>query len=162
MKSSKRRLLSQSLSRSRFHNGLPAGATEVPTYEALCKDCEVEVDYTRPVAECMDTPKCVMCGESMTKVILTAAKGFVTGKFDSFISSVDGSLITSQRDMQEHNRRNNVVNMADGYSDDAIKSGACAPPPPKVDVGDIKADIAEATQMVTNGYKPITEVYDGD
>jgi putative FmdB family regulatory protein len=134
----------------------------MPIYEAVCKDCGVEAEYSRPVAECMNVPTCVSCGELMHKVIRTAAKGFVTGKFDPFVSPVDGSLITSQREMQEHNRRNNVVNMADGYSDEAIKSGACAAPPPKVDINDIKADIAEATQMVTNGYKPITEVYDGD
>jgi len=134
----------------------------VPVYEALCKDCGIEAEYLRPVAECMHTPKCVMCGEAMHKVIRTAAKGFVTGKFDAFISPVDGTLITSQREMQKHNERNGVVNMAEGYSDEAIRSGACAPPPPKVDINDIKADIAEATQMVVNGYKPITEVYDGD
>jgi putative FmdB family regulatory protein len=134
----------------------------MPIYEAVCKDCGVEAEYSRPVSECMNVPACVSCGELMHKVIRTAAKGFVTGKFDPFISPVDGSLITSQREMQEHNRRNNVVNMADGYSDEAVKSGACATPPPKVDINDIKADIAEATQMVANGYKPITEVYDGD
>lgn len=134
----------------------------MPIYQAVCKACEIEADYTRSVDDRMLTPQCVSCGTPMEKVILTAPRGFVTGKFDPFVSPVDGSLITSQREMQEHNRRNNVVNMADGYSDEAIKSGACAAPPPKVDINDIKADIAEATQMVTNGYKPITEVYDGD
>jgi hypothetical protein len=98
----------------------------------------------------------------MKKVIRTPATGFVTGKFEAFVSPVDGSLITSQREMQEHNRRNNVVNMAEGYDNEAVIKGTCAPPPEKTDINDIKADIAEATQMVVNGYKPTTEVYDGD
>jgi len=98
----------------------------------------------------------------MSKAVFSAPRGFVTGKFEPFISHVDGSLITSQREMQEHNIRNNVVNMADGYDNEAVINGTCAVAPEKIDINDIKADIAEATQMVTNGYKPITEVYDGD
>lgn len=162
MKSSKprNRLLSQSLRRlSRSHNGLSAEGAEVPVYEAICRDCEIAADYLRPVDQCMDTPICVSCGGKMHKVILSAPKGFVKGKFEPFVSSVDGTLISSQRDMDEHNRRNNVVSMADGYDNDTVIRGDFVKPEEK-DINDLKADIAEATHMVTQGYKPHTEVYD--
>ena len=156
------RLLSQSLRHlSKSHSGQSAEETEVPTYEAICRDCEVTADYSRSVENRMDTPVCVSCGEKMHKVIYSAPKGFVTGKFEPFKSHVDGSLITSQRELQEHNRRNNVVSMADGYDDETIKKGEFMKPEEK-DIGDLKADIAEATAMVSQGYKPNTEVYDGD
>ena len=97
----------------------------------------------------------------MHKVIYSAPKGFVTGKFEPFVSNVDGSLITSQRDMNEHNKRNGVVCMADGYDDETIKKGEFMKPEQK-DIGDLKADIAEATAQVSQGYKPQTEIYTDD
>lgn len=97
----------------------------------------------------------------MKKVIFSAPKGFVSGKFEPFISHVDGSLITSQRDMQEHNRRNGVVNLADGYDNEAVIKGDYLKPP-EADKSDLKADIAEATAMVSQGYKPTTEVFTDD
>lgn len=158
----RRRLLSQSLNpQSKYHSGPSAEETEVPTYEAVCRDCEVATDYTRSVDDRMDTPTCVSCGEKMQKVIYSAPKGFVTGKFEAFKSHVDGSLITNHRELQEHNRRNNVVSMADGYSDETIKKGEFMKPEEK-DINDLKADIAEATAMVNQGYKPQTEVYTDD
>lgn len=164
MKSSKpqHRLLNQSLRRlSRSHNGLSAEGAEVPVYEAICRDCEVAAEYIRTVDQCMDTPVCVSCGEKMHKVILSAPKGFVKGKFEPFISTVDGTLISSQKDMDEHNRRNNVVNLADGYDNDTVIRGDYIKQEEK-DINDLKADIAEATAMVKQGYKPHTEVYTDD
>jgi len=90
----------------------------------------------------------------MKKVILTAPKSFVKGKFEPFISTVDGSLITTQRDMDEHNRRNGVVNMADGYDDETIKSGNFQKKEEKLSKEELVADIAEATHMVQQGYRP--------
>jgi hypothetical protein len=37
----------------------------------------------------------------------------VKGNFDAFVSPVDGSLIKNHRDLEDHNRRNNVVNSAE-------------------------------------------------
>ena len=40
----------------------------------------------------------------------------VKGDFDAFKSPVDGSIISTQRDLDEHNRKHNVVN-AQEFSD---------------------------------------------
>lgn len=133
----------------------------MPVYEAICRDCKITADYLRPVEKYMDTPPCVSCGEKMHKVILSAPKGFMRGKFEPFMSHVDGTVISSQASLEEHNKRNNVVSMADGYSDETIKKGEFLKPEEK-DINDLKADIAEATAMVNQGYKPQVEVYDGE
>lgn len=41
----------------------------------------------------------------------------IRGNFDAFRSIVDGTLIRNQRDLDEHNKRNGVVN-AHEFSDD--------------------------------------------
>lgn len=132
----------------------------MPTYNAQCEICDAVVDYTRPVAECMNTPEC--CGKGMKKVILTAPKGYVFGKFDAFVSPVDGSVIRGKRELQEHNKRNNVVSMADGYSDEQIKRGEIAPKQKVLSKKELQQDIAEAYSMVRDGYKPTKEVLDED
>jgi hypothetical protein len=37
----------------------------------------------------------------------------VRGKFAAFVSPVDGSLISNQKQLDDHNKRNNVVNAAE-------------------------------------------------
>lgn len=134
----------------------------MPKYDARCGVCHDIVEYTRSVSECMDTPEC--CGQRMSKVILTAPKGYVLGRFEAFRSPVDGSVISSKWSMDEHNKRNNVVPLADGYSDEKIRSGdfGVTKPNPKKEARELQSDIAEAYSMVKDGYKPIREVDDGD
>ena len=43
----------------------------------------------------------------------------VRGNFDAFRSVVGGSLISTQRDLDEHNKRNGVVNSAE-FSDEFL------------------------------------------
>jgi len=131
----------------------------MPTYEAYCKDCEISADYSRTIDQRMDTPVCISCGKKMDKVVFSAPTGFVTGKFEAFQSTVDGSIISNRRELDEHNRRNDVVNVADGWDEETIRRGDYIAPE-KADINDIKQDIAEATSMVAAGYKPIVEVSD--
>ena len=39
-----------------------------------------------------------------------ATAGYVHGDIESFVSPVDGSVITDRKQLREHNKRNNVVN----------------------------------------------------
>jgi len=92
----------------------------------------------------------------MTLAIFTAPKGFVRGKFEPFRSTVDGTIIANHLDMREHNKRNGVECLADGYSEDKILSGKfkkqeLAPISSKEE---LIADIATAAYEVKNGYKP--------
>jgi len=90
----------------------------VPVYESECTQCGAQQDYLRPVSQCLDTPMCVVCGIRMAKRVFSAPMGYLKGNFAPFKSTVDGSLISTHRDMVEHNKRNGVVCLADGYSND--------------------------------------------
>jgi hypothetical protein len=52
-----------------------------------------------------------------------AAHGAIHGDIQSFVSSVDGSVITDRKQLREHNKRNDVVNTAefDGHWENQAK-----------------------------------------
>ena len=110
-------------------------------------------EYFRSLAECSNTPMCRVCGGATVRVILSAPMGIVFGRFEPFKSPVDGSLIRTAREMQEHNKRNNVINVADGYSDERVRKGDYRDTP-KLTNEERKADIAEAVNLLNQGYKP--------
>lgn len=128
-------------------------------YEAICLGCCHIYDYFRPVAERNNIPPCPECQcEKVAKVIVTVQPGLVKGKFDPFKSQVDGSVITCERDLQEHNKRNNVALLGDGFSNEDILTGnfgqkGLQPPDKK----EIAKDIVESIKRVESGYKPTIE-----
>lgn len=134
----------------------------MPTYESACVPCNGIISYVRKVDDRNDVPLCPNCGGTTERIIHTAPKGFVKGKFEPFISNVDGSLISSEQSMREHNARNGVVNMADGYDTATIMKGDYLKPDASPKPEDIKKDIAEATYMVEQGYKPVKEVQEDE
>lgn len=127
----------------------------MPLYEAYCPECRGVIEYRAAISEALTTPNCPACGGRTRKGIFTPPTGFVKGKFEPFRSVVDGSLITTQRGMDEHNKRNNVVNLADGYDDATIRSGNFGKKEHKLDKKELVADIQQAIHEVQNGYKPI-------
>ena len=129
-------------------------------YEAECLECGNEFDYHSSAANCMNVPDCPKCWGATKKVIRTAPTGVVTGKFDSFTSPVDGSLIRNKRELAEHNRRNGVVNLNDGWSEEKIKSGQIGEKPQQESKAEKVADVQAAIHAVQNGYKPKVEVQD--
>jgi hypothetical protein len=89
--------------------------------------------------------------------------GVVRGKFDAFRSTVDGSLITGDRALREHNARNGVVNLHEVYGADAASPDKVARKNTmKTDVDSLAREVYEATQQVAAGYKPTVEVCDDD
>lgn len=130
----------------------------MPRYDARCDNCSEVTEYFATVSECLVTPHCARCGGATRKVILRAPTGYVKGKFEAFKSVVDGSIIASDRDMREHNSRNGVVNLADGYDDATVRSGDFG----KKEVTtpkDISADIGDSIRKLNDGYKPHKGVY---
>lgn len=134
----------------------------MPLYESRCQECGLLYEYRKPVAEYLDTPKCSACGGKTDKIINTAPVGYVQGKFEPFKSQVDGSIITCQQDLKEHNKRNNVANLHDGWSEDKILAGDLGQKPVVPDKKEIVEDIQKAIHDVTNGYKPIIGAQDDD
>lgn len=123
-------------------------------YEAECLDCMKQFTYQRQVSQYLDVPPCPVCGHECRKVIFTAPNGVVKGKFEPFKSMVDGSLIASQRDLEEHNKRNNVRLLNDGYDEQTIRAGAIPVQKVEVDKKEIAADLHQAVKAVESGYKP--------
>ena len=134
----------------------------MPTYTARCNKCEAVTEYVASIKDCQDCPGCNECGGETVKVILHAPKGYVLGKFEAFKSTVDGSVIRNSRELREHNLRNDVVSLADGYGDDKVKSGDFNKKKQAPTMPDLKQDLYEATQMINNGYRPTKEVQEDE
>lgn len=126
----------------------------MPVYDSKCRNCGALGQYISVVEERYSLPPCHKCGGERSKIILTAPKGFVKGNFAPFKSTVDGSIIATERDLKEHNRRNNVVNVADGYSDEAVRKGNIVPKKEAVDKKDLANDIGESIHKLKQGYVP--------
>jgi hypothetical protein len=123
-------------------------------YEAECEGCGLPFDYVASVKDYQIVPPCPACAAPARKVVRTAPMGVVTGKFEPFRSTVDGSLIQNQHDLKEHNRRNGVVNLNDGYSEEKLISGDFGQKKPTETIKDKAQDVIEAIHAVKAGYKP--------
>lgn len=127
----------------------------MPTYMSECRHCGLLYGEHRKIKDYQNTPNCSSCGERTTTVILAAPPSFIKGKFDPFISPVDRSLVRSQRELNEHNKRNGVQNLHDGYSEKELAELATKPrATPKIDKKEVSADIIDAIREVEHGYKP--------
>lgn len=137
----------------------------MPVYEAQCTGCEAQFEYVSKVSECLQVPRCGLCNAPARKVILHAAQGFVKGKFEAFKSTVDGSLISNARDLAEHNKRNRVVNLNEGYDEAKVVAGDFGQKEAKAKAvqdqkKEILAEVQESIHMVSNGHKPTVGVLD--
>lgn len=105
---------------------------------------------------------CPQCGNTNKLTpFVTAPKGFMRGKFEPFRSTVDGTIIDGHRSMQEHNKRNGVVCVADGYSNDSVLKGNFNNnQPEKVNAKDLANDIGESIMKLKNGYRPEVQYED--
>lgn len=103
-----------------------------------------------------DAIDCPQCGnENKLTPWLSAPKAFMRGKFEPFRSTVDGTIIDSHRAMQEHNKRNDVVCVADGYTNEQVLSGNYnKPKEEKINKQDLANDIGESIMKLNNGYVP--------
>ena len=63
--------------------------------------------------QCAKTGKFIPVDDAARRRDGAGADIIVRGKFDSFVSPVDGSLIRNHRDLENHNKRNDVVNAAE-------------------------------------------------
>lgn len=116
--------------------------------ERVCRLAEYEAD---PSWYCSD------CGQQLKRVITAPRALNNTREFVPFISPVDRTLITSQRALREHNKRNNVVNLHDGYDDKAVQNMTKVDYQKPLDAErrvDLASDMRQAVQKLEEGYKP--------
>jgi hypothetical protein len=83
----------------------------------------------------------------------------IPADFEPFKSTVDGTIINSHSKLKEHNRRNDVINLNDAYSEDTIQRGDYYELGGQDFKDDPKGDVVEAMRMVKEGYKPVCEEY---
>ena len=80
-----------------------------------------------------------------------APLAIVKGKFDAFVSPVDNSVITSQRQLDQHNKRNNVVDSREFsqayYDRKAAERAKLFDPESGHDSKQRKKDIVDAIQI---------------
>lgn len=135
----------------------------MPLYQSKCGQCQAVHQEVRSVSRYQDYPVC--CGEPTKAFITEAPMSFMAGRFEPFKSIVDGSIIRNKQDLANHNARNNVVSVADGYDTKSLSKLATTnkkPDTSKADAMDLSKDIYEATKQVEAGYKPTIGVYTDD
>ena len=123
-------------------------------YHRKCSLAEYEHD---PTFRC---PNC----ETFLPQMLTAASVMVKN-MQPFRSPVDGSIISNKRELAEHNRRNNVVNLHDGYDEKAVKGFTETDwnkSSEKERTKDLSADMEQAVEKLQSGYKPTPAPYTED
>lgn len=127
-------------------------------YEGCCGNTSHErrcrlAEYTND-----PTFSCPRCGR-LLKQWITAPRLVGTKSFEPFKSTVDGSIIRSRRELEEHNRRNKVMNIHDGYSEkeffNKINEDLYADKNKEL-TKDVLGDVKESIQKLNEGYKPTT------
>lgn len=122
-------------------------------------DCRDSFDRVCSLAQYEADPSycCPECGKLLTRVISAPRLFLRAGQFEPFRSTVDGSVISSHRELQEHNKRNGVVNLHDGYDDKAVMEATKKNYQKPLDDErrkDLDVDIEKSVQKLVEGYKP--------
>lgn len=130
-------------------------------YEACCGKSSLErvCSYATYLAD--PSFFCPQCGRTLKQVV-TCPQLVVSKSFEAFRSTVDGTLISSHRDLAEHNKRNNVVNLHDGYDEKAVQDFTKRKwneTPEKERLSDLNKDMKEAVQKLEDGYTPTPKQY---
>jgi hypothetical protein len=100
---------------------------------------------------------CFICGRAVQRVI--SAPRFLnnTKEFKAFRSPVDGTIVSSEQGLRNHNARNNVVNVHDGYDEKSIIGATKRNYQKELDVErskDLSQDLKQAIHKVSDGYVP--------
>lgn len=126
------------------------GCCGVPGWERVCRLADYEADPSFA---------CPGCGRSLKQTIPHVR--VFTNHFEPFRSPVDGSIISTRADLAEHNKRNNVVNLHDGYDEKAVQSFTqrSYETPEKERLKDLNKDMEQAIQKLEDGYTPTPKQY---
>ena len=116
-------------------------------FTRVCRLAEYEAD---PTSVCN-------CGEYMKRVITAPRYLNNTKPFEAFQSPVDGSVISCERDLREHNKRNNVVNIHEGYDEKSLNDFTKRDWQKPLDDerrADLHQDMRVAISKLEQGYTP--------
>lgn len=128
-------------------------------YPYKCSKCGREHERICSLAEYCNHEDifCSVCGTIMDRILTAPRVLLHTKPFEPFQSPVDGSIVSSRRELQEHNKRNNVVNTHDGYDEQTILNWTQKDYQKPLDEerrADLKEDMEKAVQKLEEGYTP--------
>lgn len=128
-------------------------------YEYLCESCDRMFERVCRLSEYEANPdySCPNCGGLARQVL--SAPSLITGaeQFTAFVSPVDGSVIENKRALREHNKRNGVVNLHDGFDEKGVQNMTKRNYQAEFDkenAKDIQKDMETAVKKLNDGYKP--------
>lgn len=127
------------------------------TYEGCCSKSRHERVCRLAEYEADSTFSCPDCGRPLARVLTAPRVLGNTKPFEAFKSNVDGSIISCDRELREHNKRNNVVNLHDGYDSKAVSKFTerdWLAEQDKERKKDLNADMEQAVQKLNEGYTP--------
>ena len=124
--------------------------------------CGIDWERTCSLREYQNDPsfRCPSCGRVLAQV-LTPPRIF-TKKFEPYRSPVDGTMISTARELAEHNKRNRVVQLHEGYDEKAVQNFVNRDwhnVPEKERKADLKNDMEKVIQKLEEGYKPAPKPY---
>lgn len=128
-------------------------------YPYKCDRCGSKIDRVCSLREYEANPVhlCFTCQEPMRRIICAPTALVNTRVFEAFKSPVDGSIITNSAELREHNKRNNVVQLHEGYDEKGVQNLT------KIDyqaakdaetAKDLRDDMQKAVTKLEQGYKP--------
>ena len=126
-------------------------------YEGCCGETLHERRCRLAHYEADPTFACPTCGKRLKQVITAPRFLNNTTEFKAFRSPVDGSIITTERGLRDHNARNGVMNVHEGYSEKTymeMTKQDFQKPLDQERKKDLLADIKESITMTEQGYKP--------
>lgn len=128
-------------------------------YPYKCERCGLQLDRICALKEYEMQPVllCTYCQEPMKRVLTAPTTLMHTAPFEAFKSPVDGSIINSRRELAEHNKRNSVVNLHDGYDEKGVQNFTKTDWQKPLDEErrkDLKDDMLKAINKCEEGYKP--------
>lgn len=127
------------------------------TYEGCCSKRQHERHCRLAEYEADPGYSCPECGRPLRRALTAPRYLNNTKPFEAFKSTVDGTIISSHRELQEHNKRNNVVNLHDGYDEKALMNMTKKDHYAALDAErrvDLASDMREAVTKLEQGYKP--------
>ena len=126
-------------------------------YEGCCGNTSVERRCRLAQYEADPTFNCPSCGRLLQQWVTAPRLLSKTKVFQAFRSPVDGTIITSEAALREHNKRNNVVNIHEGYSEAAVMDFVNKDfnkPIEEERSKDLAKDLEKSVQMLQEGYTP--------
>jgi putative FmdB family regulatory protein len=120
-------------------------------YPYRCKECGRQEEVVQSIASYCESPNVPSCHGPMERFITAPMFSIDIAPWAAYRSPIDGTVITSRAERNEHMARHGVV-LYDDIAPDIERNRKDIA---KKAVADIKQDVIEATHKVLDhGYKP--------